>query len=156
MIVELIKTKKYQDLFNHVYNLKKYKKYDNKKIENKSGIYFLWRGDVITYIGISQEIYNRIYDSRTPHIHSKDFDFVSFEEIDMNNRSLEEYEYTLISLFNPRDNSANRGFTLYEYLPTEYKEHKEKKGWEEAERDAMIMMKAMQDAFGGIRIPIKR
>jgi hypothetical protein len=155
MIVELIKTKKYQDLFNHVYNLKKYKKHDTNEIENVSGIYFLWRGDVITYIGISQEIYNRIYDSRTPHIYSKDFDFVSFEEINMNNRNLEKFEYNLISLFKPRDNGLNRGFSLYENTPIEYKNKRDKKEEEESNLNAMIAIKAMNDVFGEIKIPCK-
>jgi hypothetical protein len=155
MIVELIKTKKYQDLFNHVYNLKKYKKHDTNEIGNVSGIYFLWRGDVITYIGISQGIYNRIYDSRTPHVDSKYFGYVSFEEIEMNNKDLEQYEYTLISLFSPRDNRTNRGFELYKHLPTEYKKNKKNKDDNEMEKEFIFRDKIMQEVFGEIKIPCK-
>jgi hypothetical protein len=126
MILQLIKQNKYNELFDYVVNLKKYRIKDAKEIKNTYGIYFLWRNDVITYIGISQKIYDRIYNSMSRHIDIKTFNYVSYVEIDLDNKKLQEFEYKLISFFKPKDNCTNRGFELYNNLPSNYKKIREK------------------------------
>lgn len=129
----LIINEDYNGIFNYVMNLKKFS-IEEKDNANGNGIYFLFNDDVITYIGISQNIYNRIFCCRTPHIEEKDFNYFSFINIDLDNRSLEFFEYFLISFFNPNDNRQHRGFFHYDFLNIDYKNKKEefeqKKRWE--------------------------
>jgi len=124
MIQEAIKNQDFTMVFKSVLDLKKYS--FNSDFENKKGIYFLWCDNIITYIGISQKIFDRIYNCRTPHVNDKIFNYVSFYELDLINKDLEFYEYELISLFKPKDNNQNRGFLNYNFLPINYKLIKEK------------------------------
>lgn len=121
----LILKNDYNGVFNYVMNLKKFDINDSKKLNGK-GIYFLFNDDVITYIGISQDIYNRIFCSQASHIDNKIFNKYAFINLDLDNRDLEFYEYFLISLFMPYDNHKHRGFSNYEFLNNDYKIKKEK------------------------------
>jgi hypothetical protein len=120
-------------------NLEKFSINDIKSA-NGRGIYFLWRDDIVTYIGISQCISNRLFSSRTPHCLTKDFNYYSFINIELENYQLEYYEYNLISLFKPKDNGTNKGFKNYDFLNLSYKEKKEAIDRKEAIDNCMLMM----------------
>lgn len=120
----LIINEDYNGIFDYVMNLKKFN-IEEKHNADGTGIYFLFNNDIITYIGISQNIYNRIFCSRTSHIENKDFNSFAFVNIDLDNRDLEFFEYFLISFFHPCDNRQHRGFYHYDFLNIEYKNKKE-------------------------------
>lgn len=130
----LIKLQDFKGIFEYVFKLERHK----KSASNSSGIYFLFKDEVVVYIGISQNIYERVLGSRG-HILSKNFDSFSFIEINKDNRDLEKLEYFLISFFHPIDNSTNRGFELYTNLPLEYKEKRERKELNLAYQNALLM-----------------
>ena len=132
----LIINEDYNGIFDYVMNLKKFT-IKEKENANGTGIYFLFKDDVITYIGISQNIYNRIFCCITPHINEKDFNGFSFVNIDLINDELEFFEYFLISFFHPCDNKKHRGFFHYDFLNNDYKIKKEE--FEEIERYKMAL-----------------
>jgi hypothetical protein len=66
---ELIRLQDYKGIFDYVFNLPKH----TKDVTGSSGIYFLFKEDIIVYIGISKNIHERILGSRG-HIIYKDFD----------------------------------------------------------------------------------
>jgi hypothetical protein len=140
---ELIKLECYNEVFNLVMNLKKFTTKD--KAPNESGIYFLFKENVVTYIGISQNINDRILGSRG-HIFEKDFDYFAFIQINKCNRDLEKIEYSLISFFNPMDNSSNKGFDLHKFLPLDYKEIRDANAWKRAIENAELFVMYAQKA----------
>jgi hypothetical protein len=135
---KLIEGYRFNEIFDKVMLLKRYSAEEKTKAKGV-GIYFLFKNNIITYIGISQCIYNRLFDGRTPHFGEKDFDSFSFINLNLCNRDLEFYEYELISLFKPKDNNQNRGFLNYEYLQTEYKCLKEDFDKSFAYKNALLM-----------------
>jgi len=137
-IKQLIKYRNFNNIFNSVISLKRHSIKDRSNADGR-GIYFLYKDNIIVYIGISQCIYTRLFGSREPHCEEKDFDSYSFINLELENRDLEFYEYELISLFKPKDNSQHRGFNNYQYLPIEYKNLKEDFDKKQAYKNALIM-----------------
>jgi excinuclease UvrABC nuclease subunit len=121
---KLIENLDFKAVFDMVMSLEKFSIKDRKSADGR-GIYFLWRDDIVTYIGISQCISNRLFNSRNSHCIEKDFNYYSFINIELENKELEYYEYNLISLFKPSDNGTNKGFKNFDYLDLSYKEKKE-------------------------------
>lgn len=86
----------------------------------KPGIYFLYKDDILVYIGVTKNIYVRILE------HSfdvkKDFDsFKTFkDETDFDYTSLEIVEVFLINCLTPKYNKlvAKSTFTYFNTLPT--------------------------------------
>ena len=139
---KLIEQGKFKELFEFIINLQRLTIYDYNIC--KSGIYFLFKDDIITYIGISQNINERIFGSRG-HYLEKDFDSFSYIEINKCNRDLEKIEYSLISFFHPKDNCINRGFLFYEYLPIDYKLKIENQKRNSAYKNAELFIKYFTD-----------
>jgi hypothetical protein len=121
---KLIENLDFKEVFDMVMSLEKFSITDRISVDGR-GIYFLWRDDIVSYIGISQCISNRLFNGRDPHCIQKDFNYYSFINIELENRELEFYEYNLISLFKPSDNGTNRGFKNFDFLDLSYKEKKE-------------------------------
>ena len=128
----------FENIFNEVFSLKKYTKKQGKKCSNFEGIYFLWDNDIITYIGISQSISQRLFYSRDPHIKNKIFTHYSFVEIKKENRELEKLESILINFFDPIDNSTCKGQLFVDKLPKYYynkiKTHEKNLSYENAKK----------------------
>jgi hypothetical protein len=121
---KLIENLDLKAVFEMVMSLEKFS-INDRKSANGRGIYFLWRNDIVTYIGISQCISNRLFNGRDPHCIEKQFNYYSFINIELENKELQFYEYNLISLFKPSDNGTNRGFKNFDFLDLSYKEKKE-------------------------------
>jgi hypothetical protein len=114
-----IKKHDFKGIFETILSLNKY---NNKKdCTSNSGIYFLWQDDIIVYIGISQNIHERLYSGRDPHFEMKKFNYYSFVEIQKENEYLNKLEFVLINFFNPIDNSMMRKQIFLNELPIDYK-----------------------------------
>ncbi len=142
---KLIENLDFKAIFNMVMSLEKFCIKDRNSA-NGRGIYFLWRDDIITYIGISQCISNRLFSSRSPHCVEKKFNYYSFINIELENNELEYYEYNLISLFKPSDNGTNKGFKNFDFLDLSYKEKKELIDKKQAYDNADLFINAVKKA----------
>jgi hypothetical protein len=116
---KIIENLEFENIFDLVYNIKKYSSKNDCTL--KRGIYFLFNDDIITYIGISQNINESIFDGRTAHKTNKKFNNYSFLEIDKPNNELEILEKILINYFDPKDNTLYSYKKYVENLPIWYK-----------------------------------
>jgi hypothetical protein len=100
----------YLNLYKKRINLKTRCQYYNYK-----GIYFLYKDDVVVYVGMSSySIFNRIWE----HQKTKKFDSVYF--IETNNVFTKENlfvgEYVYINIFNPKYNKIGKNFDYSDYI----------------------------------------
>lgn len=82
-----------------------------KNNRKRSGIYFLFKGKRLIYIGQSINVHLRIYE----HLR---VDYTSVRIIDCDPEKLIEYEKRLIAYFNPLCNKVHK--TSLEYSPLPY------------------------------------
>jgi len=129
----------FENIFNRVFELERF--VSECECSNKSGIYFLFKNDIIVYIGISQSISQRLFTGRTPHKDEKNFNEYAYIEIDKENFFLQKLEFILINFFNPEYNSLNRKQVFLEHLPKEYKDKIERIQKENAYKNAMNFLK---------------
>lgn len=84
---------------------KKYLTLDDLKI---SAIYFLIKNGVVIYIGMSRNVIQRL------NIHKSNIDYDYFRIIECDKKKLIEYEYRLIKIFKPINNSDGLFKYIYE------------------------------------------
>ena len=128
----------FENIFKEVFELKRLT--NKNECTGKSGIYFLFEDDIIVYIGITKNFHNRIYEGRTSHIESKQFDSYSILPIKKENYILEKLEDILINFFNPEYNVSKRKQLFLNELPKDYREIAENKQIERSRNAAMQMM----------------
>ena len=110
----------FKTIFKETFSLKKYDKINKNDCTSNSGIYFLHINSFISYIGISQNISDRLFFGREPHIYNKFFTHFSYVEIKKDNYDLQKLERILINFFNPIDNSSQRNQLYLSELPKDY------------------------------------
>lgn len=71
--------------------------------EGISGIYFLWKDDVVVYVGQSTNVYSRVKQ----HKCEKDFDKVTFIRLKNEKDILNDWEGLFINLIKPKLNGIN-------------------------------------------------
>ena len=128
----------FENIFKEVFELKRLT--NKNECTGESGIYFLFEDDIVVYIGITQNFHNRIFEGRTPHIESKEFDSYSILPIKKENYILEKLEDVLINFFNPEYNVTKRKQVFLNELPKDYREIAENKQIERSRKAAMQMM----------------
>lgn len=81
------------------------------ELQTISGVYFLFRGDEIVYIGQSYDVYSRVIDHKSDP--SKHFDKWAYIEVDETERL--EIERRYIEMFQPQYNQTHRIYPRRRY-----------------------------------------
>jgi len=128
----------FKNIFKEVFELKRLT--NQNECSGESGIYFLFEDDIIVYIGITKHFNDRIFNGRTPHIESKEFDSYSILPIKKENYILEKLEDILINFFNPEYNVSKRKQVFLNELPKDYREKAKNKEIQKSRKNAIEMM----------------